>query len=81
MFYAIWYHLRNLKIMKNTHGGVLLLKACNFAISNTPPWLFLRFLICTNGTKLRNALFQDIEMKVYSILILADKSVINNSVN
>ena len=42
---AIWYHLYNLKNVKNTHGGVLLLvksqaKACNFNKSNTPPWLF-----------------------------------------
>ena len=25
MRYAIWYHLYNLKNVKNTHGGVLLL--------------------------------------------------------
>ena len=25
MFCAIWYHLYNLKNMKNTHGGVLLI--------------------------------------------------------
>ena len=25
MFCAIWYHLYNLKSVKNTHGGVLLL--------------------------------------------------------
>ena len=40
---AIWYHLYNLKIVKNTHGGVLLLvklKACNVTKSNTPPWVF-----------------------------------------
>ena len=24
MFYAIWYHLYNLKNVKNSHGGVLL---------------------------------------------------------
>ena len=45
---AIWYHLCNLKNVKNTHGGVLLLvksqaKACNFNKSNTPPWLFVTF--------------------------------------
>ena len=43
MFCAISYHLYNLKNVKNTHGGVLLLgklqrKACNFTKSNTPPW-------------------------------------------
>ena len=25
---AIWYHLHNLKNVKNTHGGVLLLDEC-----------------------------------------------------
>ena len=58
--YAIWYHLYNLKNVKNTHGRVLFLvklqaEACNFTKSNTPPGCFLRFLNCTNGTKLRNA--------------------------
>ena len=37
---AIWYHLYNIKNTKNTHGGVLLLEACNFTKSNTPPWVF-----------------------------------------
>ena len=39
---VIWYHLRNLKNVKNTHGGVLLLvklqvSACNITKSNIPP--------------------------------------------
>ena len=38
-FYAIWYDLRNLKNMKNIHGGVFLLS-------------LQRFLNCTNGTKI-----------------------------
>ena len=46
---AIWYHLYNLKKVKNTHGGVLILvklqaEACNFTKINTPPW---EFLICS----------------------------------
>ena len=45
---AIWHHLYNLKNVKNTHGGVLILvklqaSACNFTKSNTPPWVFFRF--------------------------------------
>ena len=45
---AIWYHLHNLKIVKNTHGGVLLLvnlqvEACSFTKSNTPPWVLFTF--------------------------------------
>ena len=39
---GIWYHLYNLKNVKNTHEGVLLL-ACNFTKSNTPPWVFFTF--------------------------------------
>ena len=42
IFCAIWYHLYNLKNVENTHGG------CS-------PWVFLRLLNCTNGTKSRNA--------------------------
>ena len=43
---GIWYHLYNLKIDKNTHGGALILaklqaKACKFTKINTPPWVFL----------------------------------------
>ena len=42
------YHVHNLKNVKNTHGGVLLLiklqaEACNFTKSNTPPWVFFTF--------------------------------------
>ena len=38
----IWYHLYNLKNVKNTHRVALLLvklqaSACNFTKSNTPP--------------------------------------------
>ena len=57
---TIWYHLYNLKNVKNTHGGVLILvklhaKACNFTKINTSTWVFARFLNCTNSTKSRNA--------------------------
>ena len=56
---TIWYHLHNLKNIKNTHGGVSLLvklqtSACNFTKRNTPPRCFSCFLNCTNGTKSRN---------------------------
>ena len=44
---AIWYHLYNLKNIKNTHGGVLLLvklqaEACNVTESKTRPWVFFK---------------------------------------
>ena len=46
---TIWYHLYNLKNVKNNHGGVLILvklqtSACNFTKINTPPWVFFTFL-------------------------------------
>ena len=45
---TVGYHLYNLKNMKNTDGGVLLLvklqtKACNFTKSNTLLWVFFMF--------------------------------------
>ena len=48
MLCAIWHHLYNLKKVKNTHGGVLLLvklqaKGCNITKSNICPWVFLTF--------------------------------------
>ena len=51
MFCAIWYHLYNLKNVKNTHGGVLLLVLKVTLLHGC----FSRFLNCTNGTKLRKA--------------------------
>ena len=53
---AIWYHLYNLKNVKNTHGGVLLLaKPATLLKVTLLHGCFLRFLNCTIGTKLRNA--------------------------
>ena len=48
MLCASWYHIYNLKNVKNVHGGVLLLVklqalACNFSQSNTPPCVFFTF--------------------------------------
>ena len=45
ILYTIWYHLYNLKAVKNTHGGMLVLVklqalACNFIKSTIPPWVF-----------------------------------------
>ena len=51
MRYVIWYYLFNLKNVKNAHAG-----ASKFTKSNTPPWVFSRFLNCTNGTKSRKTL-------------------------
>ena len=55
---AIWYHLYNLKEVKNTHGGVLRkpekLKPATSLKVTFFPWCFSRFLNYTNGTKSRN---------------------------
>ena len=48
---AIWYYLHNLKNVKNTHGGVLIL-ALKLTLLRS---CFSRLLNCTNGTKSRNA--------------------------
>ena len=45
---AIWYHLYNIKNVKNTHGGVLLYvklkaEACIFTKINTSPWVFFTY--------------------------------------
>ena len=55
MFCATWYHLYNLKFVKNTHGGVLLLVAATLLKVPLLHGCFSRFLNCTNGTKSRNA--------------------------
>ena len=48
MRWVIWYHLHNLKNVKNAHEGVLLLAKLTFLHG-----CFSRFLSCTNGTKSR----------------------------
>ena len=46
MHWAIWYHLYDLKNVKNTHAGVFVLgklqaeaEACDFTKSNNLPWV------------------------------------------
>ena len=56
---AICYHFYNLKNMKNTHGGLLLLVKLqafcyNLLIVTLLHGCFSRFLNCTSGTKSRN---------------------------
>ena len=50
MLCAIWYHLHNLKNVKNTHGGMSILvklQPC-FTKSNTLHGYFSRSLNCAN---------------------------------
>ena len=54
---AIWYHLYNLKNVKNTHRGVLfLVKLQAEAKLTLLHECFSRFLNCKNGTKSCNAI-------------------------
>ena len=54
---AIWYQLYSLKNVKNAHGRVLLLvklqAKSRLNVTTLLHGCFLRFLNCTNGTKLR----------------------------
>ena len=45
MLCAIWYHLYDLKNVKNTHGGLSLLVKLKayFTKSNTSLWVFFTF--------------------------------------
>ena len=58
MLCAIWYHLYNVKNVKNTYGGVLLfvkLQAASLLKVTLIQGCVSRFLNCTNGTKSRQA--------------------------
>ena len=50
MLCDIWCHLYNLKNVKNTYGGVLLLVNLQAVAGH-----FFPFLICANGSKSRKA--------------------------
>ena len=51
MFCTIWYHLNNVKNVKNTHGGVLLLPKITLRHG-----CFSCFSNCKNGPELRKTL-------------------------
>ena len=79
---SIWYHLCNLKSVKNTNGGVLLLVKLQ-ALKAT--LLHPCFLNCANGTKLRKVshmkkkiLFQwyIIQFKIFCSLLSVDATLI-----
>ena len=78
---AIWYPLYDFKNMKNIHGGVLLLvklqaeaetEACNFAKSDTPPWVFFMFFklrVVPNRATLHHVcLIGAIDARSYSLI-------------
>ena len=69
---ATQYYLNNLKNVKNTQGGVLLLvklqvTACNLIKVTFLHGCFSHFLNCTNGTKSRNAPYIFIARKLMKI--------------
>ena len=54
MLCAIWYHLYNLKNVKNNYGRLLVLLKVSLLHG-----CFSRFLNCTNGTKSRKTSLND----------------------
>ena len=53
ILFTIWYHLYNLKSVKNTHRRVFILKAATLIKVTLLHGYFSRFLNCTNSTKSR----------------------------
>ena len=76
---AIWYHLYNLKNMKNTHGGVLILVLKLTHLHGC----FSRFLNCANGTKWPNAphILGETETILEIIEAWKNKEVVTNEVS
>ena len=75
---AIWYHLYNLKNVKNTHGGVLLLVKLKVTLICG---CFSRFLNCTNGTKSRNVFAKSTKAeKCTNVMFRLTHYCLNNSV-
>ena len=67
---SIWYHLYNLKNVKNTHDPWRSVTFSKVAVtkSNIPPWVFSHFLNCTNGTNC-TALLPFVKIKQSFILM------------
>ena len=81
---TIWYHLHNLKNVKNTHRRVLLLvkllaETCNFTKSNTPPLVFLTVFKKRKWHQIVAHLFEilRVELKFRYISTLPGKSYEN----
>ena len=75
MLCAIWHHLYNLKNVKNTHGGVLLLIKLQALKITILHGRFSRFLNCTNGTKLRKSFhmrFLQMQVLHYAFTLIFD---------
>ena len=69
MLWVICYHFHNLKIVKNTHWGVLLLVNCRLLKVTLFHGCFSRLLSCTNGNKSRKT------SQIYSsVLTVSDQA-------
>ena len=70
MRYAIWYDLYNLKNVKNTPGGVLILvKLQASAKINTPPWVLFTFLKLYKWYQIAQRTTYQVKESGYHILI------------
>ena len=69
----IWYHLCNIKNVKNTIGGVLLL-VLEITLLH---WCFLRFLNCTDYTKSHNTSHINFQQQTntYNIFISSESQI------
>ena len=70
---AIWYNSNNLKNVKNTHGGALLLVKL-LASGTLLHGYLLRFLNCTNDTNLRKASQYETSREIQDPTLLQTKN-------
>ena len=64
------------KNVKNAHGGVLILVACNFTKINTPPWVFFTFFKLYKWYKIAQCITNSWRLIVSSILLyFSQKSI------
>ena len=79
----IWYTLHNLKNVKNTHGGVILLvklqaEASNFAKSNTPPSVFFTFFKLCKWYQIAQSITNIGKSKLWKVSLLVK---MNSAIN
>ena len=72
MWCVIWYHLCNLKNMKNTHKELLLFlkflaSAWNFTKRNPPPWVLFTFFKLYKWYHIAQNISYDLKQDTYSM--------------
>ena len=70
---SLWYHLFNLKNVKSTQRGLILLvklqaEACNFTKSVTPPWVLFTFFKLNKWYQTRKAFNILVVKKLHQVL-------------